>query len=77
MYMGAAENEVIKFLQSSADNAGYIETYLPYAMVLVWIKFGVKNFRICCSKCLWIIPTTGIPEVQLDLPVWDIHSIPA
>ncbi len=42
MYMGAAENEVIKFHNPPQMTPAIFETYLPYAMVLgvdkIWGK---------------------------------------
>ena len=52
MYMGAAENEVIKFHNPPQMTPAIFETYLPYAMVLGVDKIWGKNSRICWSRCL-------------------------
>ena len=43
MYMGAAENEVIKFHNPPQMTPAIFETYLPYAMVLGVDKIWGKN----------------------------------
>ena len=52
MYMGAAENEVIKFHNPPQMTPAIFETYLPYAMVLGVDKIWGKNSVICWSRCL-------------------------
>ena len=45
MYMGAAENEVIKFHNPPQMTPAIFETYLPYAMVLGVDKIWGKKFQ--------------------------------